>query len=592
MLEAFRGRARIPSLPKRSRSPSPATAKAPSNGALVALASLLPSTSRATSLLSEALAGSLSKAEAAAVRNFELAGQLCLAKMDRNSLLALQEISKTFAVATLAHHDSPRISLDSTWGSLSKRPEAKSHTILEIFKQYDKDTDGMLSAEEFHQAFLNLTKGAGSITSSDLASVLTVADVNGDGKIDIHEFVVWLYSDPKSTSPTRDTLRKDCESKVSDIEDMQRMLEETRLELQAKQVAIDNAEERLEQELDACLLFWRAVAQSSGTSTIDKKIDVKAVEWLGNGKYGYVLKSVQCVDKRPVVVKLIGIRWAHVAMNEWKASSLVGSHPNIVQYEDVFLHADNDDVVQDLLRDGLASGKFRSHKDRDIFPDRFIFFIQEYLNRGTVQDWTNEDMLLPGGMFVVLQRVAVALAFMHSRNVTHNDVKPENIFLHQNIQSNTRAEVIVKLGDLGLAARSDDQTADFWQYGMTTICMVTGERFGTQKYNKADVDNYVDYVSTVVKDFGGHGRIANALIELPSLLRRVFLMSMSMLEISRFDHLQDWKFFDGEDEGEVAPQTPNSRLKLRQGRIDDTMVTSMDTKSFKRVLTSLQGYPS
>merc|ERR1712176_1136221 len=100
--------------------------------------------------------------------------------------------------------------------------------------------------------------------------------------------------------------------------------------------------------------------------------------------------------------------------------------------------------------------------------------------------------LLPGGMFVVLQKVACALAYMHSEGVTHNDIKPENVMLHQSGKGPESSEVVVKLGDLGLATKSQDRTADFWQYGMTMFCMVTGEKFGSRKYRLENVPEFLE----------------------------------------------------------------------------------------------------
>merc|ERR1739846_127579 len=114
------------------------------------------------------------------------------------------------------------------------------------------------------------------------------------------------------------------------------------------------------------------------------------------------------------------------------------------------------------------------------------------MNRGTVQDWMDKKLLMPGGMFVVMQRVATALAYMHSMGVTHNDIKPENVMLHQECQNDVEStEILVKLGDFGLATKSMNQSADFWQYGMTVFCMITGERFGARKYRPEHVEKFV-----------------------------------------------------------------------------------------------------
>merc|ERR1711975_118635 len=107
------------------------------------------------------------------------------------------------------------------------------------------------------------------------------------------------------------------------------------------------------------------------------------------------------------------------------------------------LHADNDASMLRLLQIGFADGKLQSRKKRTQFPDRYICLTQELMNRGTVQDWINHGNLLPGGILCVMKTVASALAFMHRKGVTHNDIKPENIMCHQDNPENERSSVIV-----------------------------------------------------------------------------------------------------------------------------------------------------
>merc|ERR1712178_133510 len=119
------------------------------------------------------------------------------------------------------------------------------------------------------------------------------------------------------------------------------------------------------------------------------------------------------------------------------------------------LHSDADQTVANLLISSMREGLIAPAK-RTSLPSQYICLVQEYMNRGTVQDWMDEDRLLPGGLLAVMQHVAAALSYMHSLGVSHNDVKPQNILLAQEDESNSQADVTVKLGDLGLAARSTD----------------------------------------------------------------------------------------------------------------------------------------
>merc|ERR1719436_865295 len=138
-------------------------------------------------------------------------------------------------------------------------------------------------------------------------------------------------------------------------------------------------------------------------------------------------------------------------------------------------------------------GQLKSRTKRSKFPDRYLCLTQEYLNRGTVQDWMDKRMLSTGGILVVLQKVATALSYMHQKQVTHNDIKPENVMLHQEVDGD--GKIIVKLGDLGLARKSTDRSADFWQYGMTAFCMILGEKFGTHKYTPEKINEFASMIA-------------------------------------------------------------------------------------------------
>jgi hypothetical protein len=148
---------------------------------------------------------------------------------------------------------------------------------------------------------------------------------------------------------------------------------------------------------------------------------------------------------------------------------------------------------------------------------------------------------------------------MHKRGVTHHDVKPENVMLHQADGVGLRSKVTVKLGDLGLAAKSSDRSCDFSMYGMTLLCVVTGERFGTRKFRPEDSETFVADVARCIAGTGATesgGDIDRVLTQLPGLLRSIWGGKLEMFEVADFPGFRDWGFFDGEGEeaAEEAPQ--------------------------------------
>mmetsp|Transcript_137678 Transcript_137678/g.264379 ORF Transcript_137678/g.264379 Transcript_137678/m.264379 type:complete len:551 (+) Transcript_137678:221-1873(+) len=507
-------------------------------------------------------ASNLDTREGAAVREFAAAGHRCLAQLNGETLLALKRIAGELQLLDEHQRQSVMLSASPSGRLVSPKHATKERTIqrtiVELFQQYDSNNDGTLSHSEFKHAMAVLS----GWTEDEIDDFTHFADVNSDGCIDIHEFTVWLYSKGRDDSDKQGSIR-------SEVEALQERLVATEAELAVKKQALSKAEEYFDRELEDCLNFWRSVAKSSSSSTIDKKINLQDSEWLGNGRYGFVLKARRRSDSQQVVVKMLGIRWAHLAIKEWQVSAFLGKHPNIVDYEEVVLHGDDNDIVENMLKIGYEQGKLKSSKKRQVFPDRFICLFEEYMNRGTVQDWMDGNILRPGGMFVVLQKVASALAYMHERGAAHNDVKPENVMLHQQDTERPYSEVLVKLGDLGLAARSADHANDLWQYGMTSVCMVTGARFGARKFRKEDVEDIVKEVATAISEFDGRGRVGGSLAQVPVWLRQVFMERLSMQEHSCSRSLQGWSFFEGDDESaqECNTQKPGKApaCKLKRG---------------------------
>merc|ERR1712070_683017 len=135
-----------------------------------------------------------------------------------------------------------------------------------------------------------------------------------------------------------------------------------------------------------------------------------------------------------------------------------------------------------------------------------------------------------------MREVAGALAYMHQNGLTHNDVKPENVMLKQNADD---ASILVKLGDLGLARRTLDRSADFSQYGMTVFCMISNERFGTRKFQPDVVDQLIGDLNKIVKARlqaldAAPGKLddtLSAISKLPAQMRKIWGEKVTMAQL-------------------------------------------------------------
>ncbi|KAG8971193.1 hypothetical protein FRB90_010570 [Tulasnella sp. 427] len=61
--------------------------------------------------------------------------------------------------------------------------------ILEVFKVFDKDGDGMINAAELRHVMWNLGE---KMTEDEVKDLIAEADTNGDGQLDFNEFMKLL----------------------------------------------------------------------------------------------------------------------------------------------------------------------------------------------------------------------------------------------------------------------------------------------------------------------------------------------------------------------------------------------------------------
>lgn len=302
---------------------------------------------------------------------------------------------------------------------------------------------------------------------------------------------------------------------------------------------LGDIERQHEEAMEDTFKFWEDVSKESiGKCRFTEVYDLQNSSWLGNGKWGWVMQSKERDRNRKVVVKISDIRHAAESVKEWKYGKECGRHATIVDYQNAFLFADSEKVMRTKLMQGYSDGTLKGTGNRS-FPDTFVCLVQELMNCGTVQHWIDESLLHPTAMFVVMQQVADALAYMHEHGVTHNDMKPENILLHHEGR-----HILVKLGDLGLAEKSSNTTSDVTRFGMTSLCMATGEKYGSRRFKPESIDEFVSDIESLANESGAEGKLASSLGQLPRLLRAVFEEKTTMRKVRDDKCLQGWEFLE------------------------------------------------
>ncbi|XP_064632809.1 serine/threonine-protein kinase Nek4-like isoform X2 [Lineus longissimus] len=178
---------------------------------------------------------------------------------------------------------------------------------------------------------------------------------------------------------------------------------------------------------------------------------------IGKGSYGEVWLSKHKKDKKQYVLKKIDLhnaskRERKAAEQESKLLSRL-KHPNIVAYKDSFETGDG--ILYIAMGFCEGGDLYNRLKEQKGIP----------LEERQVVEW-----------FV---QIAMALQYMHERNILHRDLKTQNIFL-------TKSKII-KVGDLGIA-RVLETSSDMATTLIGTPYYMSPELFSNKPYNhKSDV---------------------------------------------------------------------------------------------------------
>ncbi|MDP6506340.1 MAG: protein kinase, partial [Planctomycetota bacterium] len=154
---------------------------------------------------------------------------------------------------------------------------------------------------------------------------------------------------------------------------------------------------------------------------------------LGEGGMGAVYEAVQVRLGRKVALKVLPRRFTddEVFLERFHRearSAAALNHPNVIQVYDI-----DDDAG--------------SH-----------FFSMEYVDGESLQERLDREGRIPvEEALEITERVVDALSYAHGHSIIHRDIKPDNIMLGSDGR--------VKLADLGLAKKVDDEDSNITQTG-------------------------------------------------------------------------------------------------------------------------------
>ena len=175
----------------------------------------------------------------------------------------------------------------------------------------------------------------------------------------------------------------------------------------------------------------------------------RVLQFLGSGSYGSVDKIIDNIDNKIYALKKIK-----------KVGSDTESFKNEVNILSMF---NSDKIVK----------YYSSFSDKDYFYIKMEYcrcgklanFIEE---KKVTNNWINEDIL-----YKIIYNICLGLNEIHSKNIIHRDLNPNNIFINE--------EYDIKIGD----------------FGISKLCKTTHTNVGTPYYKAPELIKGIEYDNKV-----------------------------------------------------------------------------------------------
>lgn len=147
-------------------------------------------------------------------------------------------------------------------------------------------------------------------------------------------------------------------------------------------------------------------------------------ETLASGSFGTVIRATQISNNKEVAIKILkkNTRKANTSKIKQEISILKQlNHPNIIEF---FGYTETNSK---------------------------LYIIMEYIAYGTLKNWIDQHKgpITESEASVILEKLISAVAYLHSKEVCHRDIKPDNIMFN-----NKDDLTSLKLIDFGLSAEN------------------------------------------------------------------------------------------------------------------------------------------
>ena len=155
--------------------------------------------------------------------------------------------------------------------------------------------------------------------------------------------------------------------------------------------------------------------------------DMKYIETIDHGAFGTVLHVLDLTTNKDIAVKVInkiGLSYSYIEKVKEEISILrILKHPNIVKF----------------------FGYIETNSQ--------LLIKMEYIKFGTLKHWINQrEKINEEEASIILQKILSAINYLHSKQICHRDIKPQNIML-----SRENDLTSIKIIDFGLSAQNFDK---------------------------------------------------------------------------------------------------------------------------------------
>ncbi|XP_033001331.1 interferon-induced, double-stranded RNA-activated protein kinase-like [Lacerta agilis] len=194
--------------------------------------------------------------------------------------------------------------------------------------------------------------------------------------------------------------------------------------------------------------------QKQSKYTINEKFleDFEDIQKIKSGGYGTVFKAKHLIDRQLLAVKRVKLHLGEESEKEVQALANL-DHEYIVRYYNCWIGKDN------ILSPEDSDSEQRVEAD-------CLFIVMEYCEEGTLKNWISKENAKESyreDVKIKFQQIVEGVAYIHSKNLIHRDLKPINILMSRDNK--------IKIGDFGLVTT-----------GVDDLSLQRTEKRGTPQY--------------------------------------------------------------------------------------------------------------